>query len=72
MGFPGTFSKIIWTRLNFFKNQSLFWKALEPNKTLHEKCPNKEFFLVRIFLYSVQIQKNTDRYYAIRGAEVDA
>ena len=24
---------------------------------LREKCPNTEFFLVRIFLYSVQIQE---------------
>ena len=28
--------------------------------TLHEKCPNTELFLVRIFLYSVQIQENAD------------
>ena len=28
--------------------------------TLREKCLNTEFFLVRIFLYSVQIQENTD------------
>ena len=28
--------------------------------TLHEKCPNMEFFLCRIFLYSVRIQENTD------------
>ena len=30
-------------------------------QTLHEKCPNTEFFLVRIFLYSVRIQENTDQ-----------
>ena len=29
--------------------------------TLREKCPNTEFFLVRIFLYSVRIQENTDQ-----------
>ena len=29
--------------------------------TLREKRPNREFFLVRIFLYSVQIQENTDQ-----------
>ena len=29
--------------------------------TLPEKCPNTEFFLVCIFLYSVQIQENTDQ-----------
>ena len=27
---------------------------------LREKCPNTEFFLVCIFLYSVQMQENTD------------
>ena len=30
-------------------------------KSLREKCPNTGLFLVRIFLYSVQIQKNTDQ-----------
>ena len=29
-------------------------------KPLRDKSPNTEFFLVRIFLYSVQIQENTD------------
>ena len=29
--------------------------------TLREKCPNTEFFLVPIFLYSVRIQENTDQ-----------
>ena len=29
--------------------------------TLREKCSNTEFFLVRIFLYSDRIQKNTDQ-----------
>ena len=28
---------------------------------LHEKCPNMEIFLVRIFLYSVQIQESTNQ-----------
>ena len=28
---------------------------------LREKCPNREFFLTRIFLYSVRIQENTDQ-----------
>ena len=31
------------------------------NVTLREKCPNTEFFLVRIFMYSVQIEENTDQ-----------
>ena len=29
--------------------------------TLRGKCPNTEFFLVRIFLHSVRIQENTDQ-----------
>ena len=29
-------------------------------QVLREKCPNPELFLVRISLYSVQIQENTD------------
>ena len=28
---------------------------------MREKCPNAELFLVRIFLYSVQMQENTDQ-----------
>ena len=28
---------------------------------LSENCPNTEFFLTRIFLYSVPIQENTDQ-----------
>ena len=28
---------------------------------MREKCPNTEFFLVRIFLYSVRIQENKDQ-----------
>ena len=31
------------------------------NFTLRENCPKTEFFLVRIFLYSVRIQENTDQ-----------
>ena len=29
-------------------------------KLMRENCPNIEIFLVRIFLYSVRIQENTD------------
>ena len=29
--------------------------------SLRENCPNTGFFLVRIFLYSVRIKKNTDQ-----------
>ena len=32
-----------------------------PLMAMREKCPNTELFLVRIFLYSVQIQENTDQ-----------
>ena len=28
---------------------------------MREKCPNMQFFLVRIFLYSVRIQKSADQ-----------
>ena len=31
------------------------------NISLREKYPNTELFLVRIFLYSVRIQENTDQ-----------
>ena len=53
------------------KIQAIIWRGwykswLRPS--LREKCPNVEFFLVRIFLYSVrkspysvQIQENTDQ-----------
>ena len=29
--------------------------------SLRQKCPNTEFFLVRIFPYSVQIREDTDQ-----------
>ena len=32
-----------------------------PELTLREKCPNTEFFLVRIFLYSIGMQESTDQ-----------
>ena len=28
---------------------------------LREKCPNTDFFLVRIFVYAVRVQENTDQ-----------
>ena len=31
------------------------------SETLRENCPNMEYFLFRIFLYSVRIQENTDQ-----------
>ena len=36
------------------------WSSPKP-WALREKCPNKELFLVRIFLYSVQTQENTEQ-----------
>ena len=35
--------------------------SYKDSPSLHEKCPNTELFLVRIFLYSVRIQENTDQ-----------
>ena len=40
-----------------FRSMLLFVNTI---KTLREKCPNTEFFLVRIFPYSVRIRENTD------------
>ena len=40
------------------------WKTLLKEilfVTLREKCPNTEFFQVRIFLHSVRIQENTEQ-----------
>ena len=40
----------------------LEWGLKNLKKTLlREKCPNTEFFLILIFLYSVRIQENTDQ-----------
>ena len=30
------------------------------SESLCEKCPNREFFLVRVFPYSVQMRENTE------------
>ena len=38
---------------------SFHYDFAKTKQTLHEKCPKMEFFLVRIFLYSVRIQENT-------------
>ena len=46
-----TLSKVIMIRTN----------RSNENKTLTQKCPNTEFFLVRIFMYSVRVQENTDQ-----------
>ena len=37
------------------------WRVCVNKLILHEKCPNTEFFLVRIFLYSDWMQENTDQ-----------
>ena len=37
------------------------------NIALREKCPNTKFFLVRIFLHSVQTQENTIRKNSLFG-----
>ena len=44
----------------------LFWSGIGLNeckkdRSLREKCPNTEFFLVRIFLYSFRIQESMDQ-----------
>ena len=41
------------------KELSVLW--FPGTYALREKCPNTEFILVRIFLYSVRIQENTDQ-----------
>ena len=39
-------------------SSNIYYSILQ---AVREKCPNTGFFLVRIFLYSVRIQKNTDQ-----------
>ena len=41
--------------------------ASEFIESLRKKCPNTVFFLVRIFLYSVQIQENTGHKNSVFG-----
>ena len=41
--------------------KNCIFKLKQTNQTLREKCPNTEFFLVRIFPYSVQMRENTDQ-----------
>ena len=47
--------------LVFLNNVSVY------EETMREKCPNTEVFLVRIFLYSVQMQENKDQKKSISG-----
>ena len=42
-------------------NTALYSCGITNYLILREKCPNTQFFLVRIFLYSVRIQENTDQ-----------
>ena len=44
--------------ITFNRHRSSIWYI---RKTLREKCRNMEFFVVRIFLYSVRMQENTDQ-----------
>ena len=41
-------------------NMLLVW-SIYSTRSLREKCPNTEFFLIHIFLYSVRMQENTDQ-----------
>ena len=54
--------------MSIFRKLTLMWfaKTFDINKdfvliTHREKCSNTEFFLVCVFLYSLQIQENTDQ-----------
>ena len=53
--------------MSIFRQLTIMWlaKTFDINKdfaliTHREKCSNTEFFLVCVFLYSLQIQENTD------------
>ena len=49
------------TRAHFKYSSSPIHNIVKmPFYSLHEKCQNMEYFLVRILLYSVRIQENTD------------
>ena len=48
------------------KNMKYFAKTYL-KKPPREKCPNTEFFLVRIFQYSVRIQENMDQKKSLFG-----
>ena len=49
--------KKVW---NFNKISNLLLLNCAIKKALREKCPNKEFFLVRIFLHSDWIRRDTE------------
>ena len=48
--------------MHFIENSKIGKSSTEYQAflSLREKCPNTEFFLVRILLYSVQIQESKD------------
>ena len=46
---------------NFILISFTWWLGDNKDISLREKCPNTELFLVRIFLYSVRIQENTNQ-----------
>ena len=54
-------SECVWTRLNkVLNNGGQSWKIyFDHHYPLREKCPNTEFFLVRIFLHSDWIRRDT-------------
>ena len=49
--------------LNITGPPNQLYKTGKVKTTLREKCPNTEVFLVRISLYSVRMQENTDQKY---------
>ena len=46
---------------DFKQHCKILQEDLTQSLTLYEKNPNTEFFLVRIFLYSVRMLENTDQ-----------
>ena len=50
------FQKIQQKLLNVMRLLSKTWQKIE-EAALHEKCPNNEFFLVRVFLYLNRIRR---------------
>ena len=52
------FQKIQQKLLNVMRLLSKTWQKIE-EAALREKCPNKEFFLVRVFLYLNRIRRFT-------------
>ena len=52
-----------WALTCFWENIAMVHKWL----ALREKCPNTEFFVVRIFIYSIRKQENTDQKNSVFG-----